>query len=149
MGESTGVVPQGRFPEGTYREAALFRVALRAFFRAAEDNARAEGLTPQQWMLLLALRGHPSYPVVSLAEITESLQIREPSASLLVDRTVKKGHVLRVKNVEDRRKVRLCLTAEGQKLLDHVMGANRQELRQLDWGRVAQSMREALDAPVL
>lgn len=148
LGERTGTVRQGRFPVETYRDAAVFRTTLRLFFRGAEDNARKEGLSPQQRQMLLAVRGHPSHPAVSMKELTEALQVREPSASTLVDRAVKKGHVLRVRSAADRRKVELSLTQVGQDLLDRVMEANRKELRHLHWGSVAYSMRRALAVPV-
>jgi DNA-binding MarR family transcriptional regulator len=137
----------GHFSEETYRDAAAFRVALRTFVGAAEGHARSAGLPPQQYALLLALRGHASYPEVSVKDMAEALQIRQSSASLLVDRAVKQGHVARVRSEHDRRLLRLYLTPSGQMMLDRVMAANRAELQQLDWGEVARILREALAVP--
>ena len=69
-----------------YRDHADFRYAIRRFLRHSEKQARACGITPQQHMLLLIVRGHPSYPAVSIGEIAERLQLRHHSGSLLVER---------------------------------------------------------------
>ena len=42
-----------------YREAAELRTALRRFERRSEQLARAQGLTPRQFALLLLIKGAP------------------------------------------------------------------------------------------
>ena len=48
-----------------YRRQADFRYAIRRFSAYSERQAHAAGITPQQHLLLLTLRGHPSYPIVT------------------------------------------------------------------------------------
>jgi DNA-binding MarR family transcriptional regulator len=43
-----------------YVAIARFRAALRAFENAAEEAARAAGLTPQRYLLLLMVKGAPA-----------------------------------------------------------------------------------------
>lgn len=43
--------------DAEYRSLADFRFALRRFLAFSEDAARAQGLTPAQHQLLLAVRG--------------------------------------------------------------------------------------------
>ncbi|MGH2388654.1 MAG: MarR family winged helix-turn-helix transcriptional regulator, partial [Chloroflexota bacterium] len=62
--EDNGAV--GNSPEDLDHEAfqthASFRYVVRRFLRYAEDQARLAGITPQQHLLLLAVRGHPLFP---------------------------------------------------------------------------------------
>lgn len=139
---------EGYFSEEAYRDAARLRVALHAFFRAAYENARAEGLTLNQWQLLLALRVHPSYPDVTVKQVAEALQASAASTSQLIDRAVRNGYVVRARSPADRRKVVLGLTADGQRVLDTVMAANREGLRHLIADRADQSTRAALPASI-
>ncbi len=117
-----------RFTESDYRDQADFRCALRQFLRFAEEQARQEGVTPQQYVLLVVTRGHASYPVVTIGDIAQALQVRQSSASLLVDRSVKRGLLDRREDPADRRRAIVRLTEEGQRILDIIMDANRREL---------------------
>lgn len=131
-----------------YADHAEFRYAIRRFIRFSEQQARTLGLTPQQHMLLLSVRGHPSYPAVNITEIAERLQIRHHSASLLVERGVKNGWLTRDKDPTDRRRVMVSLTDKGEHALTQITQANRQELRALDDAlvRIRSSLRRALRA---
>ncbi len=51
---------RGSKPTPDYRAVARFRSALRAFDRAAEEAARAAGLTMQRYLLLLMVKGAPA-----------------------------------------------------------------------------------------
>jgi DNA-binding MarR family transcriptional regulator len=115
-----------------YQAQAGFRYAIRRFVHSSEEHARAAGITPQQHLLLLMLRGHPAYPLVTIKDLADQLQIRHHSASLLVDRSVKRGLLQRSPDAEDRRKVRVTLTDDGVRLLEQITLANRGELRALD-----------------
>jgi DNA-binding MarR family transcriptional regulator len=112
------------FDEEDYQDVARFRTALHGFLGRADRRAREVGLTPQQYLLLLVLRGHRQYPRVSITELAEALQLRRPSVSLLVDRSVKRGYLDRRQDPLDRRRTVITLTAKGQGLLDSVMEAN-------------------------
>ncbi|HVC79476.1 MAG TPA: MarR family transcriptional regulator [Chloroflexota bacterium] len=111
---------------------AGFRYVIRRFLRYSEDQARLAGITPQQHLLLLAVRGHPAFPAVTIKDVAHRLQLRHHSTSLLVDRAVKRGLVARGSDPTDRRRVVVGLTDEGRRILDVVTRANRAELRALD-----------------
>lgn len=131
-----------------YSDHAEFRYAIRRFVRFSEQQARTLGLTPQQHLLLLSVRGHPAYPAISITDIAERLQIRHHSASLLVERSVKNGWLNREKDPTDRRRVMVSLTSKGEDALSRITQANRHELRSLDdaLGRIRGSLRRALRA---
>jgi DNA-binding MarR family transcriptional regulator len=115
-----------------FKAHADFRYALRRFLRSSEENARAAGITPQQHQLLLAIRGHRAHPHVNISEIAEHLQVRHHSASLLVDRLVKRGLLTRRPDAGDQRRMLVDLTLEGERTLEAVTIANRVDLRALD-----------------
>jgi len=122
-----------------YQSQAAFHDALRRFMRVSEENARAAGLTPQQYLLLLAVRGHRSYPAVPLIAIAEYLQLRHSATSLLVTRAVNRRVndqraplLVRVHDVNDRRRVLSALTLEGEEILTRILIENRRVLTAFD-----------------
>lgn len=133
-----------QYDDRAYQEQAAFRHALRRFLRFSEEQARSHGITPQQHFVLLCIRGHPSYPRVTVGDVAEAMQMRHHSASLLVDRCVKRGLLDRQEDTEDRRRVMLSLTSAGQHVLEQITRANRVELRTLDLDHLYVSIREAL-----
>lgn len=135
-----------KFTDQDYRDQADFRYAVRRFSRFSEEQARMAGITPQQHLLLLAVRGHTSYPNVTIGEVAERLQIRQHSASLLVQRCVKRGLLKRGQDDSDRRRVPVSLSVEGQRILDQITDANRRELGRLEGALFRDSLREALQA---
>ena len=76
-----------------YADLLAFRVALRRFLHWSEQAAEAEGLTPAQHQLLLAVRGHaePQGPTVS--DVAGYLLVRHHSAVGLIDRAEAMGLV--------------------------------------------------------
>jgi DNA-binding MarR family transcriptional regulator len=135
---------QSLFSDSEYKDQADFRCAFRVFLRYAEEQSRAAGITPQQYFLLLVVRGHEHYPRVNIGEIAEALQVRHHGASLLVDRCVRRGLLGRAEDPEDRRRVHVWLTEEGQELLDRIMDANRKKLGALHEALFRDSLQRAL-----
>jgi DNA-binding MarR family transcriptional regulator len=133
------------FDDRVYQEQAAFRHALRRFMYFSEEQARQHGITPQQHIVLLSIRGEPAYPRVTVGDVAEAMQMRHHSASLLVDRCVKRGLLDRREDPDDRRRVMLSLTVEGQHVLDEITQANREELHGLDLDLFHKSVREALE----
>jgi DNA-binding MarR family transcriptional regulator len=129
-----------------YQDQADFRYALRRFVRYAEERAREEGLTPQQHQALLAIRGHPAYPKVTIGDVAERLQLRHVSASLLVDRCVRRGLLQRRQDPEDRRRVHTSLTDAGQEILDRLVHESRRQMHALEASLFRDTLRDALQA---
>lgn len=112
-----------------YQALARFRHALRVFLRFSEDAARAEGITPAQHQLLLAVRGHPSHPAVSISELAELLQVRPHSVVGLVDRADAAGLTSSATDPEDARRRLVSLTGEGEAVLGRLSERHRSELK--------------------
>jgi DNA-binding MarR family transcriptional regulator len=112
-----------------YRATAEFRYQIRRFLRASEQIARSYGLNPQQYQLMLAVKGLPDDHAATIGEIAERLQIQHHSTVELADRLSAKGLVRRKRDSEDRRQVLLELTAKGEKTLRELALHHREELR--------------------
>jgi DNA-binding MarR family transcriptional regulator len=120
-----------------FESIATFRYAIRRFLRFSEQAARAEGLTPQQHQLLLAIKGFPGRDSATVSELADRLQMRQHSMVGLIDRTVAQGYVKRQQGQVDRRQVFVSLTPTGEAKLEQLAQHHRRELM---------TMREALRA---
>jgi DNA-binding MarR family transcriptional regulator len=112
-----------------YRALAAFRRALRAFLHFSEEAARAEGVTPAQHQLLLAVKGSPSSNAPSIGEVADALKLRHHSAVELVDRAVEAGLLARHQDPNDGRCQRLVLTGRGEEKLAALAAPHLNELR--------------------
>src|ERR687888_35799 len=120
-------------PTAEFAQVADFRAALRAFLRKAERNARASGLTPQRYLLLLMIKGAPDGSEQStVTELAERLQLAQSTVTELVSRAEEVGLVEREPSPADGRVAHLRLTAEGERRLARsfaTMAAEREQLR--------------------
>src|SRR5262249_62029783 len=82
-----------------------------------EAAARAAGVEPQQYLLLLQIKGLEARGAVTIGMLAERLQIRHHSAVELVDRLVERGMVTRRRHESDRRQVGGKLRAAGEAAL--------------------------------
>jgi DNA-binding MarR family transcriptional regulator len=110
------------------RKQAEFRHHLRRFLRSSEVNAKAQGLEPNQYQLLLAIKGLPEGVEPNISMLAERLQIEQHSAVELVDRCVKNEVVERYRQGSDRRKVFLRITPRGEKAVTEIAMRNRKDL---------------------
>lgn len=112
-----------------YERLANFRYSLREFARSTELEVRRAGLTPQQYLLLLALKGFPGRDWANISELAERLQIRHNAVIGLVNRAETRGLVRRVQDADraDRRVVQIHLTSDGEIVLSRLTSALRGE----------------------
>ena len=107
---------------------AEFRAALRGFMRTSERNARAAGLTPQRYLLLLMIKGAPDGSEQStVTELAERLQLAQSTVTELVSRAEEIGLVERERSSDDGRIAHLRLTEEGERRLADVFSSNERE----------------------
>src|SRR5579875_2019969 len=100
-----------------YTRLLALRTSLRRFIRWSEQQAAAAGLTPAQHQLLLAIRGHPDPRGPTIGEVADYLLLRQNSVVGLVDRADAAGLVVRERDRDDHRAVRLHLTEDGARRL--------------------------------
>jgi len=114
-----------------YVALAEFRYQLRKYLRYMEEQARACGHHPQQYQLLLAIKGLPARRQPTISTLAERMQMNHNSMVELVDRCEKRGLIERNRSGDDRRQVSLAITPEGDKVLRQQASVSRQELRSI------------------
>jgi DNA-binding MarR family transcriptional regulator len=112
-----------------FRALAEFRYRIRIFLTGSEEAARRAGLEPQQYALMLALRGLPVGLEPSIRELAERLQLRHHSVVELVDRLERRQFLRRERSRNDRRQVILHLTSRGERILTRLAKQRISELR--------------------
>ncbi len=125
---SLSAVSEKPVSKADYERLAAFRYALRRFLRFSEEMAAAQGLTPQQHQVLLAVQGMPGAEQATIGELAERLQLRHHSVVGLVDRLEKEKLLRREASPDDGRSVVVRLTAAGLRRLAAISAANRGEL---------------------
>jgi DNA-binding MarR family transcriptional regulator len=115
-----------------FEALARFRFGIRSYLRFSEETVRQHGVTPQQYQLLLALKGFPGRDWAVVRELADRLQLRHHSVVELVNRAQAQGLVHRTPDPDDARAVRVVLTDRGEHLLDRLSALHRDELRRMD-----------------
>jgi len=77
----------------------------------------AHSLTAPQLNMLSVIRHQDG---ITIKKLANALQVSAPSASAMVDRLVEMGAVTREQNPEDRREVKVCMSGEGARVIEHV-----------------------------
>ncbi|AMP15200.1 marR family protein [Collimonas pratensis] len=108
-----------------------FRYQLRKFLRFSEEAAQAEGVTPQQYLLLLHVKGSPGRDWASVGELAERLQSQHHSVVALVSRCEKLQLVQRRSSDIDRRQVNIHLLPDGERCLAKLAELHHAELNTL------------------
>lgn len=117
--------------EAEYVALAEFRYQLRRFLRHMEEEVREGGVNPQQYQVLLALKGLPRHETPTISRLAERMQLNHNSMVELVDRCEERSLLKRVRSGQDRRQVTLAITPEGEAMLRRLASAARQELRNI------------------
>ena len=121
--------PPGRSADRVdYRTLADLRYQLRRFLRVREIAARDAGIEPQQYLMLLQIKGLQAREVPTVGILAERLQIHHHSAVQLVNRLAGRGMVERRRARGDRRKVVVSLRPAGERLLNRLAGYSLDEL---------------------
>jgi len=94
-------------------------IALRRIIRATDLQskflARTTGLTAPQLLLLRAIKNNHDAAIGELAKV---INLSQATVTVIVDRLENKGLLYRQRSDQDKRKVYIYLTKEGQIALD-------------------------------
>jgi DNA-binding MarR family transcriptional regulator len=112
-----------------YGTLAELRYQIRRFLRAREIAARAAGIEPQHYLLLLQIKGLEGKRSATVGALAERLQLRHHTVVELVDRLVIKRMVARRRAPLDRRQVVVELRAAGLAALKKLALFSVDELR--------------------
>jgi len=118
-----------RIRNSDYGSLAELRYRIRQFLRSSDEAAVKAGLEPQQYHVLLAVRGLPHEGEATIRRLSERLFLRHHSVVGLVDRLEKKRYVRRVRGRRDQRHVCVTLRPAGQRALQRVVRERLEELR--------------------
>ena len=97
--------------------ADRLRPVLLRLGRELRREARDVGVSPEQSGLLVAIKYTPG---VGVRELATRERVSAPAMSKHVDRLERDGLVTRTPSADDRRRVGLTLTDEGQRVLRRV-----------------------------
>lgn len=111
-----------------YRALADFRYEIRRFLIVSEKIARSSGIQPQQYIILLTLRGLPQDKEPTILFLAERLQIRHHSTVGLIDRLARRGLIRRCRSKTDSRKILIRLTSAGKALIEELVRRRFAEL---------------------
>jgi DNA-binding MarR family transcriptional regulator len=128
------VTSRQELSERDYQHLLRFRTELRRFLRWSEERAHAEGLTPAQHQLLLAVRGSADPQGPTIGEVADALLLRHHTATELVDRAQSSGLLRRERDQGDHRVVRLHITRRGAAKLARLSRQHLDELSRLRAG---------------
>src|SRR5215475_3171317 len=112
-----------------YRALAELRHQIRQFLSEGDRAARASGLEPQQYLVLLMIRGLPDGMSATIRTLADRLTLKHHSAVELVDRLEANGYVRRSRARDDRRNVIVSLLPRGERMLEEVARQRIDELR--------------------
>jgi DNA-binding MarR family transcriptional regulator len=121
------------------QRVAALRVAVRAFERGTERAARAVGLTPQWYLLLLLVKGSESGDErATVSELARRMHLAQSTVTELVNRVQRAGLVRRTPSTTDARVAHIALTREGEDRFAAAFSALAEERR---------ALREAIEQP--
>jgi len=109
-----------------YKALAEFRYHIRRYLRFSDEAARAAGLEPNQYQLLLAVKGLPENVDPTIGVLAERLHLRHHSTVELINRAEAK------KLVERRRAgsyVFVHLTKQGERVLARAVERRLEQLQ--------------------
>lgn len=116
-------------PPVDYQALAELRYQIRRFLRFSEQAARSADIEPQQYQLLLALKGLPPGRKPTIGELAERLQLQHNSTVELVKRLVEHDLIERRRDETDQRQILLALTARGEEILQRLALSHHTELQ--------------------
>jgi DNA-binding MarR family transcriptional regulator len=123
-----------------------FRAHLRVFLRQSEQVCRQWGLTPQRYLLLLAIKGAPDGSErMSVTDLAERLQLSRNTVTELCARAEEAGLVTREPSEVDQRVVYLRVTKEAERRLTGVIRESDETRRELvaSFAELTQSFRNS------
>lgn len=120
---------KARITVDTYRALAELRYRIQRFVHDGDAVASVVGLKPQQYLMLLAIRGLPQGGEATIRTLAERMVLKHHSTVELIDRLERHGYVRRSRGCDDRRLVTVSLLPRGEQVLEAVARHRITELR--------------------
>jgi DNA-binding MarR family transcriptional regulator len=129
-----------------FRALSELRYRIRHFLSEGDAAARAAGLEPQQYLLLLMVRGLAEDQEATIRTLAERLALKHHSVVELIDRLEAHAYVRRARGHDDRRRVLVSLLPRGQRMLEDVARQRINELRS-SGRQLVRAIEQLLDRP--
>ncbi|MGB6444354.1 MAG: MarR family transcriptional regulator [Xanthobacteraceae bacterium] len=94
------------------------RYAYRIFVKALADELGPHRITTGQWSALRVLWQQEG---LSQVELAQRMMVEKASLTAVLKAMASEGLITRVRNVEDRRKINIYLTASGRRLKSKIL----------------------------
>lgn len=107
------------------------------------EALRPHGLTETLWIALLALYSNPEQTLYP-SDLSETLDFSRTNATRVSDELVRLGWAARKSCSEDRRKVKLRLTPEGNAFVQGMIPVSREHLIR-QWGDFSATEKDTLE----
>jgi homoprotocatechuate degradation regulator HpaR len=117
-----------RYPAFNRSLPMLLLAAREAVTQRFRHQAKAHGLTEQQWRVIRALAEVESLEIIALSAMCH---IHSASLSRILPKLGKAGMISRCSNAADHRRVIVSLTPRGRLLLDETLPESRKIYQQL------------------
>jgi DNA-binding MarR family transcriptional regulator len=126
-------------PEGEVDFSALGRLrrGMGDLYDFVQMTAGAHGCSAAMYQLLLAIKTTGRRGGMDIGMLAAALGVRHPSAAEMVRKTEAAGFLRSCADLDDRRRVLLELTAEGEAVLAGVAEDHLAELRRVRAGFIA------------
>jgi DNA-binding MarR family transcriptional regulator len=118
-----------RIAMSDYRALAALRHRIRLFLSEGDAAARRARLEPQQYLLLLAVRGLPQGAKATIQVLAQRLMLKHNSTVELIDRLEMHGYLRRSQSRQDRRCILVKLLPRGKQSVERVARERLTELR--------------------
>jgi DNA-binding MarR family transcriptional regulator len=112
-----------------YAALSDLRYQIRRFLRLREVAARAANVEPQQYLVLLHVKGLEGREPATIGALAERAQIQQHGVVQLVDRLERRRMVARRRGADDRRQVVVTLRPKGEAVLRRLAAYSIAELR--------------------
>jgi len=114
--------------DSDYRALSDFRQNIHDYLDFSDRAAKAAGIEPRQYQLLLAIKGLPVDTEPAVGILAARLRVRHHSAVELIDRAERNGLVARERSASGRY-VLVQLTSKGAQTLERAVAARLEELQ--------------------
>ena len=118
-----------RVCDSEYAALAELRYRIRQFVQGSDQAALSAGIEPQQYQMLLAIRGLSNQDEANIGRLAERMCLHHHSAVGLIDRLESQGFVRRTRSRTDLRRVRVSLLPRGKRVLEDIVRQRLDELR--------------------
>jgi DNA-binding MarR family transcriptional regulator len=116
-------------PDVDYAALSDLRYHLRRFLRVREVAARTAGIEPQQYLVLLHVKGLAGREPATIGVLAERAQIQQHGIVQMIDRLERRGMVRRRRDQDDRRQVVVALRPKGEAALRRLAAYSVAELK--------------------